>query len=837
MKYKNFSIKKLFNSISPYFSNKILFLFLLLPIFRFYLYKLVDTIFIKNIISSINRDSCTDIFLLIMGLTILYRILKFRDHELITFLTLVYIYFAVFFYFNYEWTYLYFSFSDSIKYIYFINILALISLIFHGCNLSLVEVEGVQIKQSKSFVEDIEINDSENDSMNRDRIAVLIKDLILNTRNNKAFAIGISGRYGSGKSSFINLIKNSIKNSKNENTIIIDFNPWSVGTRIDLQKAFFEKLISNLSLESHKLSDYLNNYYSTISQNSNNISNFLISLKDILHIFKFNVDDKERINELTSNLEKKIIIVIDDVDRLYKEEIIDILKIIRSTGNFSNIFYLVAYDKTYLEKSLKDIVQANDNNYLDKIFQLEVPLPSSLLNNISHNLMVELSKILSEEDIDTLNNTIIPKYFSDNINNQIGSIFNSKRDVIRFVNSFNINYTLIDKNVSFEKFFILQILKFYFPIFYDKFYLNKKEYLKLNNKGNIKSGFYSLDVVNSKKYKYEDLVEELNISVNRTIISNILKTLFKVSATQHSIDICNPSVFESYFVDRIDDIKISKEELLYYILNHGDQSETFMYINSLVSQGFVKNLLNHLLTIDLTTFKNNIQYELFMKITMSNLGQKMINEENIYSFDFEKFIEKFIPNDHNSIIDLYPLPELYASFLREKFKEISFSSVFNSFIIINIISKYNNKFPLSLFELVSYQIDNIDFILNQDSEINSINLNIIMNIKDIESLESDKNIESNYSIDSNVLDKFNFVIKNNPLDSFFKAIILENGLNKFDINKKAISKLFYDRENLIKIINSNNQTQSNVKDEFIDFLNKSYDKGNFINYDFKFIKF
>ncbi|GEM_PF-3033955 len=60
------------------------------------------------------------------------------------------------------------------------------------------------------FVEDNCIDDQKDDTYERSQIAEQIANQILATKNKRSFAIGITGVYGSGKTSFINLITNII---------------------------------------------------------------------------------------------------------------------------------------------------------------------------------------------------------------------------------------------------------------------------------------------------------------------------------------------------------------------------------------------------------------------------------------------------------------------------------------------------------------------------------------------------------------------------------------------------------------------------------------------------
>lgn len=53
----------------------------------------------------------------------------------------------------------------------------------------------------------------------------------------------------------------------------------------------------------------------------------------------------------------------------------EVLSLIRNSANFSNTIFIVAYDRNYLVSALEKVNNYHPHAYLEKIFQLELPLP------------------------------------------------------------------------------------------------------------------------------------------------------------------------------------------------------------------------------------------------------------------------------------------------------------------------------------------------------------------------------------------------------------------------------------------------------------------------------
>ena len=85
---------------------------------------------------------------------------------------------------------------------------------------------------------------------------------------------------------------------------------------------------------------------------------------------------KEELNAEIRDLEARIVVVIDDLDRMDGLEIAYVFKLIRLCANFDNVLYLVAFSRSpFVEEQLDNEVGPKAKDYIDKIVQLELPLP------------------------------------------------------------------------------------------------------------------------------------------------------------------------------------------------------------------------------------------------------------------------------------------------------------------------------------------------------------------------------------------------------------------------------------------------------------------------------
>ena len=112
---------------------------------------------------------------------------------------------------------------------------------------------------------------------------------------------------------------------------------------------------------------------------------------------------KENISKKLANLPKKVVILIDDTDRLEGNEVFEILRLIRNTADFRNVIYIATYDKEYVTDVLKENKIKDPDNYLEKIFQAEVHLLKTRNYLLWSRLVRELNKYFQFDGIDIIN--------------------------------------------------------------------------------------------------------------------------------------------------------------------------------------------------------------------------------------------------------------------------------------------------------------------------------------------------------------------------------------------------------------------------------------------------
>jgi len=206
------------------------------------------------------------------------------------------------------------------------------------------------------------------------------KDLLGHAPFAKALATGISkmspaeglvialhGPWGSGKTTILNFIEHYLQQeSEATRPIIIKFAPWWFSGQHDLTQRFFDQLAGHLKEDdrvSRETLDRLSEFMEAISDLPIDIpilSELLRSGGKILRALtearqKDLTKLKERLEDGLKKLGRKIIVVIDDIDRLTTDEIRQMFGVVKAVANFPNTIYLLAFDRDVAVKALEPL--------------------------------------------------------------------------------------------------------------------------------------------------------------------------------------------------------------------------------------------------------------------------------------------------------------------------------------------------------------------------------------------------------------------------------------------------------------------------------------------------
>ena len=397
------------------------------------------------------------------------------------------------------------------------------------------------------------------DILNRGVYAKLLIDKVLATFYcigkpiKHSFVIHIGEHYGQGKTSFLMMLDKEIK-KRNKSVINIKFEPWLCDTEIGIVDEFFDtfriKVGEYLPRLDGVMKQYLRLLLSAITYEKKGFSIATSPFFDNGSTLK---ETHDQIRDELTKIDRPIIITIDDVDRLQNKELMMVLKIIRDTADFPNVFYIIAADNLHLNHMLKSMNIDAPDIYLKKFFNLEFQLPAN--ESVAFK---ELIKLLKKKFLEIAIKPHLINIYITKIRkvNHIEEAFLNMRDVYRFVNTYFLaieSKENVDQLDLFDLFLITLVQT-----------LNMEYYLQLRD-----HSLYLLDVKRSGNdilLQWKGDLNVVQIKQNKKALAHVEEVeaseFNKPRKEQHSEDI-NVPVFEETIQKTI----ITPNDILPEIMN------------------------------------------------------------------------------------------------------------------------------------------------------------------------------------------------------------------------------------------------------------------------------
>ena len=427
---------------------------------------------------------------------------------------------------------------------------------------------------------------------------VLIEKIFVTFHTKKSvygsFVVNINEAYGFGKTSFLKILQKQLC-SKDRDFILIDYRPWLCDNEQSIVNEFFTLLHNELP-DSDVKNDISNYLHLLLSQAQDVVPTWVKPFAAILlgnYSGKTLRECHDSIKTSLSQIDRPIIVSIDDVDRLQEKELTAVLKLIRDTADFPNIFYIVAADNAHLEMMLSKMGILHPENYLKKFFNLDYLLPAHE-GVPAKVLYTELEKILYSYDFPR--KYIVTSLMMFQRLSNIDKAFVNMREVYRFLNAYTSSLDMLNKNGNLRlinpyELFCLTIIRHLRLDVYKKLRDCNDEFLEIVHRS-LDACFHLKDDFNIEKIqrnkeifqhmdatrenmpsleerkKQQSEIEELTlddaIRLTETtfdkMVAVILDHLFGNVNSRDERSICRCNVYFLYFSGKIESTKLTTAE-------------------------------------------------------------------------------------------------------------------------------------------------------------------------------------------------------------------------------------------------------------------------------------
>jgi predicted KAP-like P-loop ATPase len=440
------------------------------------------------------------------------------------------------------------------------------------------------------------------DLLGRDAFAARLANDIKAWRGGDSLVIGLYGSWGCGKTSLKERVLAHLR-EEDPSYPILDFNPWQFSGTGNLSVSLLRELDSVLKTgkageHSEKASKWLEKYaarlifagtatksaapvlmpkypllggaFGVFGEGLTRFGRLLQQGGQAMKAKAESVtvgDIKDALAAAMEQLERPILVVIDDIDRLNEAEIREIFQLVKINADFPQLIYLLLFDRSVVEAALNGISGNRGKEYLEKIVQVAFHIPEAPRDKVREILFKGIDESLEGTGaLDRWEKERWSRVFLDGMQ----LYFKNLRHVYRFLGSFDFHIRHFQLDDGFEvnpvDLLGLETLRVFEPKLYERLFSEKS----------LLTGDYGMALFPEKKT--EDITaaatELLSIvpEPTRQFARNIIQQIFPpiLGAEDRSFQTeewvrqaraCVPDIFDKYFTLQVPPNELSQVDV------------------------------------------------------------------------------------------------------------------------------------------------------------------------------------------------------------------------------------------------------------------------------------
>ena len=400
----------------------------------------------------------------------------------------------------------------------------------------------------------------------------------------EGLVMALYGPWGSGKSTVVNFVVHAIEAlPESDRPVVLNFNPWWFGGHEDLIRRFFDQLMITLKkrgVVTERVRRAMANLADIVAQ---------VPLTEVsagARIFSRIARPKARdVVELRRSVEnalrdqpRKILVILDDIDRLSTEETREVFRLVKSVANFPNVVYFLAFDKNVAIQAVGSVQGVTGEEYLEKIIQVPFELPLPDKSALRKLFFERLNMILASTPDGAFDQTYWQNVYMEGVDHFI----TSPRDVARLSNTLSVTYPAVQGEVNAVDFIAVETLRVFTSELYQVIRQNPESF------AGASSGGFGADANVDRLRSFHDAWLENVDAKDRVALKAVARRIFprleavwsntyygseSLGRWRKELRVCSPDIFPTLFRLAVPEGGISNTEMGAILTSTKDASE------------------------------------------------------------------------------------------------------------------------------------------------------------------------------------------------------------------------------------------------------------------------
>jgi hypothetical protein len=383
----------------------------------------------------------------------------------------------------------------------------------------------------------------------------------------------------------------------------VKYNPWRYNDEAQLLRNFFftlsDALERSVSTRKERIGNCISKYATILSPVSIGIGGIIdVSPGEIFSnvgkaFSSVELEElKERIEKILDDEKKKIVIFIDDIDRLDRQEIQTLLKIVKLSADFRHTIYILAFDDEMVAAAFNErygsgtnVIENNENGkrFLEKIIQIPLPLPKINDSILLGICLRGIENILATEKIQLSKEEI--QQFGYQFNLGFFSHLKTPRLVKRYLNIISFSLPLLKNKINVSDLLLIEAIKVFRSSCFTTIRKHPEAFLGYE--------FNTLPNPEEVKKRYQTILDQMfegeKNEFEKEVLKKILLHLFpRIQTIYGNLNygpewnlswdkekrVCSKRHLERYFAYTFPKGDISENDVTQFITTFSDMTET-----------------------------------------------------------------------------------------------------------------------------------------------------------------------------------------------------------------------------------------------------------------------
>jgi len=443
------------------------------------------------------------------------------------------------------------------------------------------------------------INCTADDLYNRTSFAKDVVQMLSNLKNNENYIVGIYAKWGFGKTSAINLI--SEKLNDNKEFISVNIDAWSLGGQSEkilwqILKEIYEKLtnkkierkIGRIGKRLYAFSkaklpfdmdcelDINNGGRNETKVSSGKILNSLGFIGSLMESSNNIAMAKGKVNEAIRTHGKKVVVFIDNIDRLDRTQVVEIFRLLSTIADYAGITYILPFDKDFVCSAIEESLPLNQSGseYIEKIVQIPIHLPMLSRSALDRAFIRLLTELFEEYSI-KISTEEIGRFQSLYYYHGINKYLQSPRNINQIINALRFMLPMKLGEVNIVDLIILEILRVFDEPFYER--IRDSRNILVQNKNSLSNGYTFNDEHKEHKSDIEKVFDTNSLRIIKQLFPFVSEIYNSAGAENYDSLRKTQRLGSEYYFDRffgsLDEINDVSDQKILQLLNDSEDKQ------------------------------------------------------------------------------------------------------------------------------------------------------------------------------------------------------------------------------------------------------------------------